>query len=27
VIKIRSLPSFGRDVKPEVSCRKILRHV
>jgi hypothetical protein len=26
-IKIRSTPSFGREVKPEVSCRKILRHV
>jgi hypothetical protein len=26
-IKIRSTPSFGREVKPEVPCRKILRHV
>jgi hypothetical protein len=26
-IKIRSTPSFGLEVKPEVSCRKILRHV
>jgi hypothetical protein len=26
-IKIRSTPSFGWDVKPEVPCRKILRHV
>jgi hypothetical protein len=25
--KIRSTPSFGREVKPEVPCRKILRHV
>jgi hypothetical protein len=27
VIKIRSTPSFGWEVKPEVPCRKILRHV
>jgi hypothetical protein len=27
VIKIRSTPSFGREVKPEVLFRKILRHV
>jgi hypothetical protein len=27
VIKIRDIPSFGWDVKPEVLCRKILRHV
>jgi hypothetical protein len=26
-IKIRSTPSFGREVKPEVRCSKILRHV
>jgi hypothetical protein len=26
-IKIRSTPSFGSEVKPEVTCRKILRHV
>jgi hypothetical protein len=26
-IKIRSTPSFGGEVKPEVPCRKILRHV
>jgi hypothetical protein len=26
-IKIRSRPSFGWKVKPEVPCRKILRHV
>jgi hypothetical protein len=26
-IKIRSTPSFGWSVKPEVPCRKILRHV
>jgi hypothetical protein len=26
-IKIRSKPSFGWEVKPEVPCRKILRHV
>jgi hypothetical protein len=26
-IKIRSTLSFGREVKPEVPCRKILRHV
>jgi hypothetical protein len=25
--KIRSTPSFGWEVKPEVACRKILRHV
>jgi hypothetical protein len=25
-IKIRSTPSFGWEVKPEVPCRKILRH-
>jgi hypothetical protein len=25
-IKIRSTPSFGREVKPKVRCRKILRH-
>jgi hypothetical protein len=27
VIKIRSTPSFGWEVKPEVPCRKILWHV
>jgi hypothetical protein len=26
-IKIRSTPSFGWEVKPEVPCRKILRHI
>jgi hypothetical protein len=26
-IQIRSTPSFGWEVKPEVPCRKILRHV
>jgi hypothetical protein len=26
-IKIRSTPSFGGEVKREVPCRKILRHV
>jgi hypothetical protein len=26
-IKIRSTPSFGWEVKREVPCRKILRHV
>jgi hypothetical protein len=26
-IKIRSTPSFGWEVKPDVPCRKILRHV
>jgi hypothetical protein len=26
-IIIRSTPSFGWEVKPELSCRKILRHV
>jgi hypothetical protein len=26
-IKIRSTPSFGWYVKPEVPCRKILQHV
>jgi hypothetical protein len=26
-IKIRSTPPFGWEVKPDVSCRKILRHV
>jgi hypothetical protein len=26
-IKIRSTPSFEWEVKPEVPCRKILRHV
>jgi hypothetical protein len=26
-IKIRSTPSFGWEVKPEVPCRKVLRHV
>jgi hypothetical protein len=26
-IKIRSTPSFGYEVKAEVPCRKILRHV
>jgi hypothetical protein len=26
-IKIRSTPSFGWEVKPEVPCRKILQHV
>jgi hypothetical protein len=25
--KIRSTPFFGWEVKPEVLCRKILRHV
>jgi hypothetical protein len=25
--KIRSTPFFGWEVKPEVPCRKILRHV
>jgi hypothetical protein len=25
--QIRSTPSFGWEVKPEVPCRKILRHV
>jgi hypothetical protein len=27
VIKIRSTPSFGWEVKPEVPCSEILRHV
>jgi hypothetical protein len=27
VVKIRSTPSFGWEVKPDVPCRKILRHV
>jgi hypothetical protein len=27
VIKIHCSPSFGREVKPLVSCREILRHV
>jgi hypothetical protein len=26
-IKVRSTPSFGWEVKPEVPCRKILRNV
>jgi hypothetical protein len=26
-IKIHSTPPFGEEVKPEVLCRKILRHV
>jgi hypothetical protein len=26
-IKFRSTPSFGWEVKPEVTCCKILRHV
>jgi hypothetical protein len=26
-IQIRSTPSFGREVKPEVPCRKIILHV
>jgi hypothetical protein len=26
-IKIQSTPSFGGEVKPEVPCHKILRHV
>jgi hypothetical protein len=26
-IKIRCTPSFGWEVKPEVPCRRILRHV
>jgi hypothetical protein len=26
-IEIRSTPSFGWEVKPEIPCRKILRHV
>jgi hypothetical protein len=26
-IKIRSTPSFGWKIKPEVRCSKILRHV
>jgi hypothetical protein len=26
-IKIRSTPTFGWEVKPDVPCRKILRHV
>jgi hypothetical protein len=25
--KIRSTPSFGWEIKPEIPCRKILRHV
>jgi hypothetical protein len=27
VIKIRSTPCFGWEIKPEVPCRKILQHV
>jgi hypothetical protein len=27
VMKTRSTPSLGWEVKPEVPCRKILRHV
>jgi hypothetical protein len=27
VVEFRSTPSFGGEVKPEVPCRKILRHV
>jgi hypothetical protein len=27
VIKIRSTPSFGWEIKSQVTCRKILRHV
>jgi hypothetical protein len=26
-IKIRSMPSFEGEVKPEAPCRKILQHV
>jgi hypothetical protein len=26
-IKIRSTPSFGKDVKPSALCRKILRQI
>jgi hypothetical protein len=26
-IKTRRTPSFGWEVKPEVPCRKVLRHV
>jgi hypothetical protein len=26
-IKVSSIPSFGWKVKPEIPCRKILRHV
>jgi hypothetical protein len=26
-LKIRSTPSFGCEIKPEVPCRKTLRHV
>jgi hypothetical protein len=26
-IKIRSTPFFGWEAKPEVPCRKVLRHV
>jgi hypothetical protein len=26
-MKIRSTPSFGWEGKPEVPCRKVLRHV
>jgi hypothetical protein len=26
-IEIRNTPSFGWEIKPEVPCRKILRHV
>jgi hypothetical protein len=26
-IKIRNTPCFGWEVKPEVPCRKILRHI
>jgi hypothetical protein len=26
-IKISNTPSFGWEVKPEIPCRKILRHV
>jgi hypothetical protein len=27
MIKIRRSPSFGWEVKPDVPCRKMLRHV
>jgi hypothetical protein len=27
VINIRSTPSFGWEVRPEVPCRKILQHI
>jgi hypothetical protein len=26
-VNIRSSPTFGWEIKPEVPCRKILRHV